>query len=393
MVAATPTVVIAGSGYAGALAAARLVARSRRVQVVLVTPDGQLLERVRLHQFLAHGRPVQRPANQLLGERVRIVQARVLDVQPERRVVVTTEGELHWDALLMATGSVGRAAPADADAQVTDVTLASLTRLRARLPELQRVGGRVVVCGGGPTGVEVAAELAEAWPGIHVSIVSNTLPIQELGRAAAERAMALLKGLGVEVVQGAVQRVSAGRVVTSFGDVLADEVIWAAGVDAELPPGESFVAGRRLEVDAALRVSAWPGVFGAGDAVAFVDEAGAVVPMGCKTAMPMAAHAADNILCWLKGRPLAPFRWKDPGATVAVGRRAAVGVFPSRPGQAPMVVTGRWVAGVKALLCAWVVLAIQWQARGWIEYRWLQPSLKQGRKSFEKQPVMESGRV
>ena len=45
--------------------------------------------------------------------------------------------------------------------------------LRTLLPPLGASGGRLVVVGGGPLGIETAAELAESYPGLQVTLVTR----------------------------------------------------------------------------------------------------------------------------------------------------------------------------------------------------------------------------
>jgi hypothetical protein len=85
----------------------------------------------------------------------------------------------------------------------------------------------------------------------------------------------------------------------------------------------------------------------------------------------MATQAADNLVRWSCGDALEAFRWVDPGTTIALGPRYAVGCTGQRPGQAPLAMGGRWLAPLKRALCSWVVAAIRWQAHGWMDYRWV----------------------
>ena len=49
----------------------------------------------------------------------------------------------------------------------------SVEDLRELLPKLDKQGGRMVVVGGGATGVEAAAEFAESYPGLHVTLATR----------------------------------------------------------------------------------------------------------------------------------------------------------------------------------------------------------------------------
>ena len=49
----------------------------------------------------------------------------------------------------------------------------SAESLRDTLPEIADRGGHVVVCGGGATGIETAAQVASVYPQIKVSLVTR----------------------------------------------------------------------------------------------------------------------------------------------------------------------------------------------------------------------------
>lgn len=381
-------VVVIGGGYAGALAAARL-GRQAQLQVVLVAPGGGLVHRVRLYRAVAR-RPdaaVVTPLATLLGPRVEIWEATATTIEPETQVVVTSQGELRYDALVVATGSVGVPVPAaDASAPargpgVVPVTVEALQSLRARLPQRNSERAAVVVVGGGPTAVELAGALATDWPGLRVTMVCPGEPLSALGPRASERVRRRFHSIGVTTVPGRVRGVVGGEVVLDDGRVLAAaEVLWApgflAGGGALLRPllGTPHRRDGRVAVLPSLQAAGHPGVFVVGDAAVALGVAGEVAT-GCKSAMPMAAHAADNVTRYLAGEAVQPFAYRDPGSTVAVGDRWALAASDADV-TAPRVVFGAAVLGlVKWLLCWYVLAAIRWQARGWLDYRWRRGSV------------------
>lgn len=380
-------VVVIGGGYAGALAAARL-GRQSQLQVVLVAPGGGLVHRVRLYRAIAR-RPdaaVVIPLATLLGPRVEIWEATAHTIDPDSQTVTTTRGELAYDALVVATGSVGLPTPVNeaglggSGPWVVPVEVDAMQALRARLPQRNTDKATVVVVGGGPTAVELAGALATDWPGLRVSMVSPEPTLAVLGAVASARVRRRLHDIGVSIVQARVTGVDSAGARLNDGRVLpAAEVLWATGVVAgggallQALGGQSRRDGR-VAVLPTLQVVGRPSVFVVGDA-AVVPGVGGEVATGCKSAMPMAAHAADNVRRLLAGDPLSPFRYRDPGSTVAVGDWWALGASNADV-TAPRVVVGAAVLGlVKWLLCWYVLAAIRWQARGWLDYRWRRGSM------------------
>jgi NADH dehydrogenase FAD-containing subunit len=246
------------------------------------------------------------------GRFVRDVVTR-LDV-PSRRAWLASGGHLDWDACSLDVGSeVALAAvPGAARHAVPAKPIEGLLVLRATLRERIRRGEvpRVVVAGGGPTGVELAANLAalarRTGGGIAVTLVTGTpglLP--ELPRGARDRAARVLARAGVATVGGVgVAAVAAAAVTLDDGRVLpADVVLLATGlVPAPLArdSGLPVDAAGALRVDAHLRVPGNPQVHGAGDAVAV---AGHALPRIGVYAVRQAPVLRHNLLAALDGTP------------------------------------------------------------------------------------------
>src|SRR5260370_243243 len=62
----------------------------------------------------------------------------------------------------------------------------SAEALRERLPAIQARGGQVIVCGGGATGIETAAQVASVYPHIKVSLVTHGSLALSWNKSAAE---------------------------------------------------------------------------------------------------------------------------------------------------------------------------------------------------------------
>src|SRR5215216_565680 len=160
-------VLILGGGYAGMIAAAR-AARDSAADVTLIDARPAFFQRIRFHEMLAGGSPKTLDYAPLLGRRgVRFVQARVEGLEPGRqRVSARSEDgtpiELGYDTLILALGSVtGPGVPGAAEHAVRLDDPVAIREAAARLRVLAGSGGRVLVVGGGLTGIEAATELAE----------------------------------------------------------------------------------------------------------------------------------------------------------------------------------------------------------------------------------------
>lgn len=360
-------IVVVGGGYAGVYAATR-AARTLGGQgrVVLVSPDDVLVERIRLHENVVHGRQVAHPlARFLSGTGVTHVRARVIGHDADAQSLVLDAGRLGYARLVLTVGS--EAAIPDvpgASEHARSLAVGSSGALRAEIARVVSRGGRVVVCGGGLTGVEVATELAEAHPRVRVTLLTSG-PVAPLvsdeGRAHVRRVCA---GLGIALHENAtVTTVAADHVIASGTRHDADLCIWAGGfVASRLPSalGLRVNALGQARVDEALRAEGHAHVFVAGDAAApALASRAAPLPMGCKTALPQGAHAADNAVASLRGAPLAPFSFTDSIFCISLGRRDGLIQRLSRDGAVlPAVITGLRAAFVKELVCRYTIGAL-----------------------------------
>jgi NADH dehydrogenase FAD-containing subunit len=349
-------IVVLGGGFAGILAARRLARRTRdRADVLLLSASDSFVERVRLHELAARGTIQALPLPELCARAgVGFLAARATAIDAAARRITCADGtSVPYDHLIYALGSAVdlAAAPGAAEHAHSVADEAAARRLAAALAALPD-GARVVVCGGGMTGVEVATEVAEAHGRLRVRLVTRDPPCEPLcPRARAYLATALARR-GIEVTVGAAAReVRADALVTDEGTIPFDLCVWAASFAVSPLAREAGLAVHprgQLAVDEQLRSSSHPEVWGAGDAA--LPTCNVPIRMGCATAMPMAAHAADNLAALLRGRRLRPFRFAYLVRFISLGRRDAL-AQPTRADDSPrrMRLTGRLAAWLKEM--------------------------------------------
>lgn len=94
--------------------------------------------------------------------------------------------------------------------------------------------------------------------------------------------------------------------------------------------------------------------------------------MCCKTALPMGAHAAENIARRLRGLAEEAFSFGDAGYCVSLGRRDALLQLVRRDGaMTEKIFTGRGVAFLKEQACKSIVLSLWLEARLGVGVMWL----------------------
>ncbi len=369
---------VVGGGYAGVLAALRAQRRmGADGEVVLVSDRDALIERIRLHETIARGRDPRRTIASLLrGTRIRFVLARCEGVDLARREVRLGDAVERFDRLILAIGS-------EIDPDAIPGARAHAHRLEGDAAGLADMvsataahGGRVVVVGGGLTGLEAATELAERYPGLHVALLTGHEVGERLCGGATAHVRRVLARLGVELREHTrVDRIEAGAVIAGGARVPFDLSLAASGFRAPAALarwGLPVDRTGRVRVDGSLRVIGAPFVYVAGDCAAPEGTLGSPIPGGCKSAMPMGAHAGDEAARSLSGQPARAFDFRDPGLCISLGRRDAV-IQLVRPDGLPSrtFFTGFLGARIKEMICRYTMLALDLQRRGWMDYAWL----------------------
>jgi NADH:ubiquinone reductase (H+-translocating) len=359
-------VVIVGGGFGG-LAAAREL-RHADVDVTLIDRMNHHLFQPLLYQVAAGAlspsdcaSPI-RPALKH-SSNAAVLMAEVRDVDAERRQVVLDRGDrIDYDSLIVACGAQTSYFGHDDWRDVTYglKTIEDAIDLRKRFygafeaaertddPDERAEWLTFVVVGGGPTGVEIAGELAITAQAIQrhfrrIDASSVRVILLDAGDRLVAAFSEKLSGkvarqlaeLGVTVREGARATAIDERGVTfesgSAADRLASRtVIWAAGVQSVAfteavarATGATTDRGGRIEVRPDLTVPGHPEVSVVGDVASLAGPGGKPLPGLATVAIQQAHHVAKAIA---EGQPGAstPFRYFDKGALAVVGKGKAV---------------------------------------------------------------------
>lgn len=361
-------IVILGAGYAGASAAGRLTRRLHGddVEITLVNVEPDFVERIRMHQ-LATGQQLRpRPLHDLLaGTDATLRVARVAAVDVDRRTVSLTglngtddTQVLDYDTLVYALGS------GVVDGGVQGVTeyayeLASgpgARRLRERLAALAD-GARVVVVGGGLTGIEAASEIAESFADLHISLAVRGGLGDRLSPAGQRHLRRAFERLGVTVHEHTrVDEVGADSVTTEHGTRIDAEVtVWTAGFAAHPIAADSTLTVSdhgRIVVDRTMRSFSHPDVYAIGDAALAHGPKDNPLRMSCASGMPMAWQAADSIIARLTGGRLPNYPLGYVHQCISLGRRDGIIQLVTIDDRARSIaVGGRLAAWYKEFIC------------------------------------------
>lgn len=369
---ATTKVVVIGGGYAGALAANHLHIRPG-VDVTLINPRPQFVERIRLHQLVAGTGSAAVEYAALLHHKTRLVVDTATGIDIAAREVELASGDaLAYDYLIYAVGSTC-ALPEVPGAQfalpIGEFEYAE--RLRSRLADLHP-DAPVCVVGGGLTGIETAAELAQA--GSCVTLVCGPVLGPSLSPPARRSVARRLTRLGVRVLEDApVTRVSDDAVGLSDGTQVRSAVtIWTAGFGVPQLATRSGLrtdALGRLLTDETLTSVDDPRIVAAGDAAA---PSGRPLRMSCQAAMPLGAQAANTVLSRIAGDEPVVVNQAFAGQCVSLGRSAGtVQIAHTDDTVRRLYIGGRTAAMIKEIVCRSTVSFIAREGRKPGSFFWL----------------------
>lgn len=279
-------------------------------------------------------------------------------VQPQRKVVETDHGEVPYDMLIIATGSITNffgdhrmeqeAMQLKSISQALDIRSDFLQDFEAALYAQDEAGQRrclnFIIVGGGPTGVEMAGALAEIRRTVlkreyreldsdrmQIWLVDGTERVlQNFSEKSSADAKRYLEGMGVSVKLNARVTSYDGEVVT-FQDgttMEANTLLWAAGVKGMMIPGleaAEVPKANRYGVDRFNQLNGLPDVFALGDVALMVEgkwERGH--PQVAPAAIQQAALLVKNLQRRAQGKAMQPFSYVDKGSMATIGRFKAV---------------------------------------------------------------------
>jgi NADH:ubiquinone reductase (H+-translocating) len=358
-------VVIVGCGFGGLFAVKAL--RRAPVEVVVVDKTNHHLFQPLLYQVatgvLSEG-DIAPPIRDVLRKQrnTRVVLGEVVDVDVDgRELTIDTLGaatRLSYDSLIVATGASQSYFGHDEFARDAPgmKTIDDALELRGRIfgafemaeletdPVAREAWLTFAVVGAGPTGVELAGQIAElsrralgdnfrsfdaaSARVVLMDAVDTVLP--PFPERLRRRAQHDLERLGVDVRLGTrvVGVDETGLDVQGGGGdrIEARTKIWAAGVQAS-PLGRLLGERAGAGVDRSGRVAVAPDcslpghpeVFVVGDMMALDG-----LPGVAEVAMQSGHHAARTIVRRLRGREPEPFRYRDLGTMATISRFRAV---------------------------------------------------------------------
>lgn len=363
-------VVIIGGGFAGINLAKRLSKRAD-FQITVVDKNNYHFFQPLLYQVATgflEASSISYPFRKMFQRKpsLHFRYGELLKIIPDQQTVQLSTGVLHYDYLVLATGTETNYFGMDNIRQyalpMKTVNDALVLRnfLMQKLEEAaiatnaaeRKKRSTIVIAGGGPTGVEIAGLLAEMYKNIvakdypelkgqqgaiYLVDAAPTLlsPMDEPSRHYTYDA---LTRLGVQIkLNLQVRDYTGDRVEFANGETIETNIlIWAAGVVGKpiegLPPG-AYGRGKRLLVDEYNEVQGTKNIFAIGDTC--LQTTDPQFPNGhpqlAQVAIQQGKWLAANLRALANNRPLRPFHYQDRGSMAIIGRNKAVADLPQPP--------------------------------------------------------------
>ena len=359
-----PRIVIVGGGFGGVAAARAL--RHCDAEVIVIDRRNHHIFQPLLYQVataVLAPSEVAAPIRQLAAKQknVSVILAEVVGVDLRSRSVdANCPGvgikKIGFDYLVIAAGmqssyfghdEFAKYAPClktitDAEAIRTNILSAYELAESTDDPDERRRHMTFILVGAGPTGVELAASMAQMATTTlrgnfrRIDPASTSIILLEGGKrvlpsfaeSLSNKAARRLAKLGVQVMTGAmVERIDDRRVTVGGKLMPCGAVLWTAGVSpsqiVKLLGVATDRAGRAC-VSPFLNLPDTPGVFVVGDAATLMQN-GKPLPGVAQVAIQQGRYVGRFISRELSGRkPPRPFRYFDKGNMAVVGKNFAI---------------------------------------------------------------------
>lgn len=364
---AKPHIVIVGAGFGGVYTARALVPYVKKgmIDVTVINKTNYFLFTPLLHEVATGGlsaRSVTESIRHIFeGTGVVFHQGQVEMIDPKQGTLTVEGKEIAYDYVVVATGAVTNfyGIPGASEHSLVLKNLIDAIEIRERIidafedsscienAEQRKKNLSFVVVGGGATGVEMVAEMAEFicmlfdkyFKGIsqikkeEVSLhLVNTGPdiLTILHPSLRKKALKHLENLNVTLhMNMSVVEVTGESVKFADGNSIDTHfVFWAGGVTPSIPKFNSVepaLAGGKLVTDTFLRMKGSDRVFVLGDTACVETPGGKGYPALAQIAAQQGEVVAKNIILSLAHKPLKTFSYKIRGTLVSLGQWYAVG--------------------------------------------------------------------
>ena len=280
--------------------------------------------------------------------------AEVIKINPEANEVITKQGDVKYDILVIANGSTSNyfgnkniesaGMPMKSVTDALNIRSEILQNLEMAINisdiEEQKKLLNFVLVGGGATGVEMAGALAEFknyiapidYPDLPKDLISITLVegadalLSVMSKNASKKSFDYLKEMGVDIKLNAfVSDYNNDTLKLSNGDEIKSKtIIWSAGVKGAIIEGlanDSIVANRYI-VDEYNKIKGLENIYAVGDVACMITD---TTPKGHPMVAGVAVQQADNLARnLLNENRKVKFSYFNKGVMATIGKNKAV---------------------------------------------------------------------
>ncbi|MDD3467825.1 MAG: FAD-dependent oxidoreductase [Campylobacterales bacterium] len=358
-------VIVVGGGYGGVRAAQGL-AKDENLEVLLLDVRPYHYLQTDVYDFIANKTTITDISISLVTlffdsrNRVLFLERKIVAVDTSKQVVISDSGEeLYYDYLILAVGSKtffpsfieGLREHAHGVKTIQRAFEFKIKFEQAIYKKVESEGScglnpdfNIVVGGGGLSGVEIAAAMAEysqrffahggfACGGMNVYLIEGSNDILNgLDIYLVKKSRQRLEKLGVKVLSGVrITKVEEECVHLSNGEnINMSFMIWTGGIEANTLECDAFADKNQrgqLKTDEFLRVLGYENVFAVGDCAEIKNNKGEILAPTAMLAEFSADIAVHNICASAKGLELKPVTFSLPGILVALGGYYTVGLI------------------------------------------------------------------
>ena len=354
-------IVILGAGFGGLFALKsiyRHVKNWRDFDISIIDKNNYFVFTPLLHEVATGGidpADIVFPIRDLAKGQTEHIEAEVLSVDLLKKSVVTSRGEISYDYLIAALGAGTNffGVPGASENSFTLKNIKDATLLKNHLIHIfdeantekdsarQKDILRIIIIGGGATGVELGAEIHEFLEEINkeypvVASDATEFYLVEAGDkllsifhpSFAEKALKILESKGFKIIfKDPCAEITARGIVCASGKTIKSRtVIWTSGVlpspiitTPELPRQKD-----RIIVEPFLNLKDFPEVFVLGDQAAVADKKFGLLPTSAQAAAEEGNFVGKNIARLILGQPLKSFQYFHKGDLVSIGKWKAL---------------------------------------------------------------------
>ena len=360
-----PRIVIIGAGFAGINLVKNL--ENKPVQIVLLDQNNFHQFQPLLYQVAISGLEpdsIVSPIRKIFKTCKNLVyrMTKVEMIVPEKKRIITIDGIVTYDYLVIATGSstnfynsnnlkkytIGMKNIQDA-LNIRSWILQNFEKSISLIDtERKHTHTKFIIVGGGPAGVEMAGALAEFkkyllksdYPEIEFDMMKIYLIqatdrlLPAMSKRSSSHAKKVLEKLGVKILLNTFVKDYDGETLTidnknGIDSTKAKTVIWTAGVMGNTILGideSGIIKGNRIKVNKYSGVENHDDIFAIGDVAAMITEENPNGhPMVAQAAIQQGKTLAENILNYVKnGKFISEFEYKDKGSMAIIGKKDAV---------------------------------------------------------------------